>query len=255
MYHELEYALETKYGLKEAIVIDVDQPESRDAIQHHIGLAAGEYFLRIIKPGDIVGLAWGRTMYEFVSSIHSVKCENVHIVQLLGGLGPPESNVHSSAICSRLAYSLGCPYTLLPSPGVAGSLESKGAFLSDSYVSNALDLIKKVNLAFVSVGNAAEDCLAMLLNIITPKDRLYLINSGAVGDIDLRYYDIVGNPVHSNFDERVIGADLEQFKQYDRVVGLAGGDEKYEAIQGVLNGKYINVLITNYQLARKLVEN
>lgn len=254
IYHELEYSLEQKYGLKEAVVIETEAPYTQLFVTRQIGLGATEYFLRTAKSGDIIGLTWGTTLQAFVASMRRAETEGVHVVQILGGLGPPESDVHPGSICSRLASLLGCTFTLLPSPGVAGSKETKGAYLSDAYVANALKIIKKVNVAYVGVGSLAHDALVVHDNIITPEEREYLLHKGAVGDIGLRYFDVHGNPVESNFDERVIGASLAQIKQYQRVVGLVGGPDKFEPVLGVLRGKYINVLITDFALAQKLVD-
>ena len=43
----------------------------------------------------------------------------------------------------------------------------------------------------------------------------------------------------------MIGVTLEQLREADRSVGIAGGARKYEAIHGALEGGWINVLITD----------
>ena len=47
---------------------------------------------------------------------------------------------------------------------------------------------------------------------------------------------------------------LENLKRVKVVVGVAGGKEKTEAILGALRGEYIDVIITNEGVARKLIE-
>jgi DNA-binding transcriptional regulator LsrR (DeoR family) len=73
-----------------------------------------------------------------------------------------------------------------------------------------------------------------------------------VGDILLRFFDIHGKPVESSFNNRVISMHLEQLRQTARSVGIAGGSRKYKAILGALNGRLINVLITDRLTAEKL---
>jgi DNA-binding transcriptional regulator LsrR (DeoR family) len=92
-------------------------------------------------------------------------------------------------------------------------------------------------------------------NIMSPADRDYLISKGAVGDIGLRFFDINGDPVKSNFDDLVIGVTLDQIKKIHHVIGMAGGPEKLKSVLGVLRGKYLKVLITDITLAKKLVES
>jgi len=52
----------------------------------------------------------------------------------------------------------------------------------------------------------------------------------------------------------VIGANLDEIKKIPRVIGLAGGPQKFKAVLGALKGKYIKVLITDENLAKKLKE-
>jgi len=254
-YVELEQELESRYQLDEVIIIESDLPESQKFTSQQIGVAAAEYLLRTIKDQDVIGVTWGTTISAMVDVVHPLDTHNVHVVQILGGLGRPESDSYPGAICSRLANLLNCSFTMLPSPGVAGSRESKGAFLSDRAVVQALEVIRKVNVAYVGIGSMSNDSITMQNNVISPEDRDYLIGKGAVGDIGLRFFDINGNPVKSNFDDLVIGVTLNQIKNIRHVIGMAGGPEKFESVLGVLRGKYIKVLITDLLLAKKLVES
>jgi DNA-binding transcriptional regulator LsrR (DeoR family) len=252
---DLEQELEFRYELDEVIIIDSDLPESQKFTSQQIGVASAEYLIRTIKNNDIIGVTWGTTIRSMVDAVHPIDVKNLHVVQILGGLGRPESDSYPSAICNQLASLLNCSFTILPSPGVAGSKKSKGAFLSDKDVLRALDVIKDVNVAFVGIGSMSNESITMQNNIISPADRDYLISKGAVGDIGLRFFDIHGDPVKSNFDDLVIGVTLDQIKKIRHVIGMAGGPEKLKSILGVLRGKYLNVLITDITLAKELVES
>ena len=253
-YVDLEDKLEKKYHLDEAIIIDPDFPESQKLTSQQIGIVASEYLLRTIKDNDIIGLTWGTTLRSFVDAVPPIGTKNVHVVQILGGLGRPESLLYPPSICNRLASMLNCSLTILPLPGVIGNKESKDAYLTDVNVLKAFDIIKKVNVAYVGIGSMSKDSITMQNNIVSGEDRDYLIRKGAVGDIGLRFFDIHGKPVQSNFDERVMGVTLDQIKNIKHVIGVAGGPEKHDAVLGVLNGHYLNVLITDAYLAKKLVE-
>ena len=80
-----------------------------------------------------------------------------------------------------------------------------------------------------------------------------LLKNGVVGDIALRFFDAQGQPVHSEIDNRVIGITLDQLQRTRRVVGIAGGPTKFQAVLGALRGKLINVLITDSVTAERLL--
>ena len=58
----------------------------------------------------------------------------------------------------------------------------------------------------------------------------------------------------SDLDERVIGLTLAEIRQIERVVGVAGGAAKVEAIRGALKGKLVDVLVTDHLLAQRLLD-
>ena len=68
-----------------------------------------------------------------------------------------------------------------------------------------------------------------------------MLARGAVGDIALRFFDNYGQAIQTDVDERVIGINLDQLAQVKRVVGVAGGPEKKEAILGALRGGLVDV--------------
>ena len=79
--------------------------------------------------------------------------------------------------------------------------------------------------------------------------------SGAVGDICFQFIDKTGNLVKSPLMDRVIGIDLATLKSSPRVVGIAAGEAKIAAILAALQGKWINVLITDRRTAERLVHS
>ena len=66
--------------------------------------------------------------------------------------------------------------------------------------------------------------------------------------------DAEGNPVESPLNDRVVSMELEQLKNVDRAIGIAGGSQKFAAIRGALRGGLINILITDNCTAAKLIE-
>jgi DNA-binding transcriptional regulator LsrR (DeoR family) len=53
----------------------------------------------------------------------------------------------------------------------------------------------------------------------------------------------------------VIGISLQQLKKSKRVVGIAGGKRKTVAILAALNGRWIDVLITDRWTAGALLDS
>jgi len=253
---DLEDALESKYGLKEAVVIDVSEPSSQIAASREVGVAAADYFSRAVSDPSIIGISWGTTLRAMVDALHAMDCQNSQVVQLIGGLGMPESEAHATYILRRLVAQIGSKLSILNVPGIVDNIAVKQAVLSDSHVREIFNMFAKIDIAFVGIGVPTPDSVVMRDGtILTQEEMKMLMKKGAIGDICLRYFDEKGSVIHSEVDDRVIGITLDELKKIDRVVGVTGGPHKEKVIRAALVGKLVNVLITDQQSAKKLLED
>jgi DNA-binding transcriptional regulator LsrR (DeoR family) len=76
---------------------------------------------------------------------------------------------------------------------------------------------------------------------------------GAVGSMNLRYFNSAGRLVPSKINDRVIGLNLEEMRKIPRVVGVAGGPSKLKAIRAALKAKLIDVIVTDHVTATELL--
>ncbi len=259
VFAELERELERCYGLREAIVVETADYTDRVGITREIGVGAAEYLLRVLQPGDSVVVSWGSSLLGMVNALVAnasrSEVEGIKVVQGLGGLGDPTNETHAADLTRRLARALGGQAVLLPAPGVAGSQAASEAFRSDPFVGQALREGAAANLAFMGIGAPRPDSILIREGSIVTWPELESLQAlGAVGDINLRYFDEAGQPVPSDLDERVIGLTLAELCEIDQVVGVAGGESKFRAIRGALTGRLVDVLITDDVTARRLVE-
>lgn len=252
---DLEEQLESYYGLKEAIVVDVVDPENPEVVARELGSVAAGYFQRTLRDGDIIGISWGKTLNAMVNSIQPQETKGIHVVQMIGGIDMPEVEVHATSLSRRLAQLIGSSLSLLHAPGIVDNQETKLALLSDSHMQRVLEMFERINVAYVGIGTPNRGSFMRAHNAILSDESLdYLSNLGAVGDIALRFFDQDGQPIRSDIDERVIGISTDQLKDIQHVVGVAGGPEKEHVIRGALRGGFIDVLITDVRIAELLVK-
>ncbi len=251
---ELEEALQERFGIREAIV--VDSMDDDEQIVRDLGPAAAYYVETTLKPTDVVGLSsWSAALLAMVDAMRpNPRSAGVRVMQILGGVGNPGAEVHATQLTRRFANLVSGTATLLPAPGVVGSAEAKRVLLRDRYVEEALRLIDGVTLALVGIGSVEPSrMLAESGNVFSPKELQSLSALGAVGDICLRFFNKEGARVASPLDNRVIGMDLDQLRKSQRVVGVAGGRRKVTAIRGALRGRLVSVLITDRHTAQRLL--
>lgn len=251
----LEAELEGRYGLEEVLITASPFSDANgDAalLKRQIGIAAARYLRRTVEDGDVLGVTWGTTLQAMMQALQPVTTHDVHVVQTLGGVGPPEAEAHAADLSRRLAHLLDGRLTALPTPGIVDSAAARNVLLADRHTQAALELFPKITTAYVGIGALATNPIFTEDPSVPESARDELLASQAVGDIALRFFDADGRPVSSSLDDRLIGITLDQLRQADRVVGVAGGPPKTEAILGVLRGRLVDVLITDHATAAEI---
>jgi DNA-binding transcriptional regulator LsrR (DeoR family) len=253
-FPDLEDTLESTFHLKEAVVIDSDGDEQR--VVRDLGAAAAFYVETTVKPKMVIGISsWSRSLFAMVDTLHpGTAGAGGKVVQILGGVGNASTQYQAMQLAQRLAGLIGASPVLLQAPGVVGSAEAKAVLINDAAVELAAKLFPQLDLALVGIGSLEPSALlASSGNIFSLEDRQRLRRSGAVGDICFQFIDKHGQLVDSPLMKRVIGIDLATLKSAPRVVGIAGGESKVQAILASLKGQWINVLITDRLTAERLI--
>ncbi len=257
IHSHLERALEEKYGLQDCVVVETAAHEDQSIIAREIGFGAAEYLIRVLRPRDKVVFSWGNCLLGMVNALSAsarVAMEDVEVIQGLGGLGDPTQEIHATQLVGSAARALGGREVLLPAPAVAGNAVSREAFCSDPYVEQVLEKGRGADLAFVGIGscNAESILVPEFWNAMNSDTLDELRQSGAVGSINLHYFAQQGTEIAAAFNRNVIGLTLGELKSIQRVVAVAGGAAKIEAIRAALLGKLINVLVTDHVTAQQL---
>ncbi len=181
--------------------------------------------------------------------------EDLHIVQALGGVGPPEAKAHATDISRRLSQLLNAKLTLLPAPGIVRSVQAKEVLMDDPQVKNALNLFPRIDSLYVGIGSLETNpVLDGKSEEISESNGREIFDSEAIGDIALRFFDTKGKEVDTALKDLVIGVSPEEMTQIDTVVGIAGGSEKAKVVHAALTGKNVNVLISDSMTAEKVLE-
>lgn len=75
-----------------------------------------------------------------------------------------------------------------------------------------------------------------------------------MGGICGKFFDQDGQMLDICFNQRVVSINLTKLKDFETVLGVAGSENKAKAILGALRGGLINVLVTDSDAARKIIE-
>ncbi len=252
-FGDIERELENAYGLDEVIVVSTPTDAQAD-VAPRLGAAAAAYLARCLGDQHVLSLSWGTTLLAMIEALTPQNLPDLRVVQMLGGLGRPESETCGADLTMRLAQTLGARMRLVPAPGIVSSRVVRDALLEDASIADTLALAAAADLAVVGIGSPMPGSVVMQAGILSESELAELRAMGAVGDIALRFFDENGRAVDHPINDRIIGLDLQQIMQIPRVIGVAGGEAKYEVIRGAVRGRLIDVLITDEMTATRLLQ-
>ena len=142
----------------------------------------------------------------------------------------------------------------MPAPGVVKTVAACKALLEDYYVAQALADARQARIAVMSLGVPRQDSVLMQQGKLVSWSELTALQAkGAVGDVNLRYFDRQGRPMASDLDRRTVSLSIDEIRRLDRVVIVAGGRRKFEAVLAALQGKIADVLITDATTASRML--
>jgi DNA-binding transcriptional regulator LsrR (DeoR family) len=252
---ELEEALEAKFHLKQAVVVD-SVTSSEEQIARDLGSAAASLLDTFLPSSKNIGISsWSAALLEMINNLHpSIDGSDMKVVQILGGMGNAGAQMHATFLAQKLATLLGGTPVLLPAPGITSSAEARRIIMREKYVKDAISLFDHLDTVLVGIGTLQPSQLLQSSgNTFSKSELAGLSRAGAVGDICLQYFDIAGTPVATPLADRVVSMSLTQLRKTKHVIGVAGGSRKVDAIRGALNGRWINVLVTDRSTAKALL--
>jgi len=251
---DLEDMIEKKFKIQQAKIVKTSA--SYGQTKKNIGKAAAVLLEDLVHNGDTIGVAWGTTLYEMLNSLSlNKKIRNISVVQLTGGLHQVEMDYSPVELTRRTAKIFRAKIFQLYVPAIVGSPHTMEVLLSENNIRRTIGMFSRVNIALIGIGSVVPGLSTMLYldGFINKKDIETIRKSKAVGDINSYFYDINGKECFTKLNKRTIGINLSQLKKIRYVMGVAGGLNKARAIYGALKGGIVNIIVTDSETAKNIL--
>lgn len=220
-----------------------------------IGTLAAQALIDNLKRNATVAISWGRSLQAMVNLIEEDHRPDLKFIPLMGGMTEIPSGINGENLIRTLASKFNAEFATLHAPAIVRTKEAREAFMAEPSIKEVLDSAQNADLAIVGIGSRGSSSTNSLLRAagIDPQtDTSFYTN--LAGDLTSRFYDINGNIVDKNMDDRIIAVELNQLRNVKHVIGLAAGADKARGMLGAINGKHITELITTAKGALALLQ-
>jgi deoxyribonucleoside regulator len=250
----LEQSLEKVFKLNEVCVLkrkDLAYPQ----MLTRLGGLGARLLSQKITEQSIIGISWGNALFEVGNALTFQDFPEVKIVQLIGSATSQEHQVDGPGLARLFAYKLNGQYYTLAAPWLVVSKEIRDALLREKRMHDVLELMKKVDLAFVGIGSIdLSICSLIRAGFLTTDEASGLAEMGVVGDVCGHHFDIHGNLMEVPLAGYAFGIDTTTLHAIPLAIGVAGGSVKAPAILGALRSRLVNSLVTDETAAQVILE-
>jgi DNA-binding transcriptional regulator LsrR (DeoR family) len=246
---DLSVRLRTAHGLRHCVVIDGPEDDD-DLLRSALGRAAAELLTEIAEPGDVLGVAWARSLMSMRTSL--TRLPACDVVQLTGALSSPagDSSIELVRDLARRSNGQGFFYYV---PMVLPDAATARVLRAQPDVARAIERFPDVTKAVIGVG-AWQRGLSTVVDELTEQERRETYDLGVRGELSGVQIDGEGNPVTTPLTDRVIGIDAARMHAVPDVIAVAYGAAKSDAVHAGIRGGFIKSLVTHTAMASELLE-
>lgn len=243
---KLEEKLRELLGIKRVVIVPGNYSENPMVLKE-MGKISSKLLKNLIQSKNIVGITGGNTMATVAEeAVPDNIARNMIVIPARGGLGP-NVETQANSIAAKLAQKLNGSYKLLYVPDGLEE-EALEAILKNEEIKESIEMINNMNILVFGIGRA--DTMAKRRNLSQEKIQELTIN-GAVAEAFGHYFDMRGREI---WEYKTVGLSLDKFKELRNVIGVAGGEDKAQAIISIATLNKNMTLITDEYAAREILE-
>lgn len=255
---KLERALKEKYHLDGAFVVNSGETSYSNA-QQLVGRMGAIFMEHSLRDGQVIGIGWGISISEAVRFLPELPLSGMRVVQVLGSVGGrSDPHVDGPGVAANLANKLKANYNILHAPLFLDNEQACATLKTQKQIAETLEEGVHADIALLGIGTIEVDPLYSSLyrsGFLSESEVLEVKQEGGVGNFCGMILDQKGKILDSAINRRTMAVDLKRIREScGRIVGIAAGKKKSKAIESVLNGNWLDVLITDSAAVQPILE-
>ncbi len=252
LFFEQQEELTKRFGLDDALVtVSADDEETLMPI---LANATANFLATQLKPNMVVGIGVGRTVSlipRYFQPPSEIPCT---FVELSGGPTALLFDYAQTDVIYRLAEKSGGNAVHLKAPFFVETAEAREILLRDPVISQNMKLARNCDMAIFSVGVFDPESQLVQHGILSRQEVTRMQKAGVIGDVMSHTFNSKGDEVPSSLSERLIGLNIEDLVKLKKCVLIAGGEAKRKCVLAALDGKWVDMLITDEKTASWLIQ-
>jgi lsr operon transcriptional repressor len=245
---DLQNKVKQQYHLQDIYIVPVSNENPLDSLTK----AAAQYIEDRITSDTMINIGYGQAVSRTLGHLTISTKYKVTFVSLSGGV----KFYIPTAIDSSSDYYTNPNYNhyIMPAPLLASTEHLAKQLIHERPIKKIFEMIPYSTITIIGIGAVNDRATIVKEGYLNTSEMEIFKSIGAAGDLLSQFYDRNGNVLDLPLHKQLVSTDIHLLKSLNQVVAVAGGLEKREAIIGALKGGYIDVLITDEEVAKSLIE-
>jgi DNA-binding transcriptional regulator LsrR (DeoR family) len=212
---------------------------------------------QLIHENSTIDISWGTGVFEVVNSLSAHLMPGIKVIQIIGAAGgKSDPNVDGPELARLLADKYGATYVSLHVPLLVDKPTTRQVLLSENEIKETLQQALKADFALVGIGSVEPESSTSYIRAgyLSQAQIAAVKSQGAVGSICGYLYDLRGNILDNELNQRIVAVDLKKLLHSRcEVIGIATGDYKVPAVLGALRGNLVKTIVIDSSIAEKIL--
>lgn len=244
--------IQHRFGVENVVIVKTLSTESETIKE--IGKAAANELKYHLKDGSNIGMSWGRTVKAMVDAFKPKNLKDIKIVELFGAVEYTDESQEFLSIGYEFSQKVNGSFYSLPSPLYINDTKTRNILLENPIIKNTLNMIDACDFLVTSIGVVNSQLPQRIWDAhVDPKSREELLELGAQGYLCAHFFDNHGHFINHSINDNIIGIKTESIRK-NKIILMAGGLTKRQAIYSILKGGYINTIISDDKTLKKILE-
>lgn len=250
---ELAEQFKQEFGLRHCIVVP-NGAHNDEVLLRIISSQAARFAAEIFTSHSSIGIAWGNTCYDFMRSFpEDTDLCDISVVPMVGASPLLTQEYQLNESIRMFANKLRGYPLFIYAPGLVDTMEDKKRIIESTFMQPIIDRWQNMDYAVLGIGRLQErDELRQFRcggqNMLEEIGRC---SDMVVGDLCARRFNIKGEFIECDYNNKLIGVTGENLKTIKNVTAIAVGSSKVFAIIGALRTGVIHNFVIDENTARQ----
>ena len=250
---ELSKQLMARFSIESAQVIPSSTKDDGRTGRDRLGGAGAALLRSLLKPNQVLGVAWGRTMLSLARALDQQVIPGLKVAQIAGSsLGGED--ISPEFCTSLIAQRLGARCVNFLAPAVVSSPAFRDLILAEPVLRKHFELIDRCDHVIFGVGRLEQESMFADAHAIPQPVIAEYVKNGAICAAVGRFLSADGTEVSGPLSGRFLSIEHTVLKRIPTRICVAGGPEKADPIKAMLTAGYVTHLVTDSDTAQEILE-